>query len=466
MVPMTLRFNAYRFYFRLWFYLLPLLAFSLAAYLRFFNLAFGLRPAEYDPRFYFVVLLLTTLVWSMLAEHYRLSHIEDLFLENTGIRKTSSALVSTYLLVLCVLFFYRQQNLSRVFFVISAAALFSATLLSRMLCRTLLRRRYGSRASVKVLIVGADAYAQTVASRLAKVPFAASHIVAHVRLPEQRVAVSDVPLLNLEDLRGRCLRVDFDEVIIALPPAELAKLGDLVRQLSPLRAPIRTVLDMGGFPVVRERLFQLGELQMLDLATTPLESPQYFFLKRVFDIAFSVAAITFCAPVFAAIAIAIKLTSLGPVLFRQERVGLNGKSFVMYKFRTMRLNVSTESNTTWTVKDDPRRTGVGTFLRRTSLDELPQFFNVLKGDMSVVGPRPERPPSVGRFLEEISHYNSRHRLKVGITGWAQVNGWRGDTSIQRRFEFDLYYMQNWSFWFDLRIIVLTAWAGMFGGNAY
>lgn len=463
---MTLRFNAYRFYFRLWFYLLPLLAFSMAAYLRFFNPEFGLHPVEYDPRFYFVVLLLTTLVWSMLAEHYRLSQIEELFLENTGIRRTSSAVVGTYLLVLCVLFFYRQLNLSRMFFLISAVVLFSATLLSRMLCRTLLRRRYGSRASVKVLIVGADEYAQTIASRLARVPFAASHIVAHVRLPEQRVAVSDSPLFNLEDLRGRHLPVDFDEVVIALPPAELAKLGDLVRQLSPLRAPIRTVLDMGEFPVVRERLFQLGELQMLDLASTPLESPKYFFLKKVFDIVFSAAAIAFCAPVFAAIAVAIKLTSPGPVLFHQERVGLNGRLFTMYKFRTMRVAPAAISDQKHTAEDDPRRTKVGAFIRRTSLDELPQFFNVLKGDMSVVGPRPELTFFARKFAEEVLHYDTRHRLKVGITGWAQVNGWRGNTSIERRIEADIYYLQNWTFLLDLRIVLMTVFKGLVAKQAY
>src|SRR5271166_3000201 len=251
MAPMTLRFNAYRFYFRLWFYLLPLLAFSLAAYLRFFTPAFRLRTADYDPRFYFVVLLLTTLVWSLLADHYRLSHIEDLFLENTGILKTSSALVSTYLLVVCVLFFYRQQNLSRAFFVISAVALFSATLLSRMACRAFLRRRFGSRTSVKLLIVGADEYARSVVSRLARVPFAASCIVAHVRLPEQQVAISDVPVFDLEEVCSSRLRLDFVEVVIAIPPSELTSLGNLVRHLSPLRAPIRTVLDMGDFPVVR-----------------------------------------------------------------------------------------------------------------------------------------------------------------------------------------------------------------------
>jgi lipopolysaccharide/colanic/teichoic acid biosynthesis glycosyltransferase len=138
----------------------------------------------------------------------------------------------------------------------------------------------------------------------------------------------------------------------------------------------------------------------------------------------------------------------------------------MYKFRTMKVAASSESETRWTTANDPRRTAVGSFLRSTSMDELPQFFNVLKGKMSVVGPRPERPYFVKKFLEEILHYNTRHRLKVGITGWAQVNGWRGDTSIAKRFEHDLYYLQNWSFWLDMRIVCLTAWSGLFGKNAY
>ena len=258
----------------------------------------------------------------------------------------------------------------------------------------------------------------------------------------------------------------FEEVVIAASPEQFASLVDLVSRLERLRVPTRAVLDLGGLPLVRERLFQFGELQLLDLATTPLESPAYFFLKRVFDITFSVFMIVLTAPLMLLIAVAIKVSSPGPILFLQERVGLNGKPFHMFKFRTMRESTSAESDTNWTVKDDPRRTAVGSFLRRTSLDELPQFLNVLKGEMSVVGPRPERPHFVKRFLEEVSDYDSRHRLKVGITGWAQVNGLRGDTSIQKRLEFDVYYLQNWSFWFDLRIILLTAWSGMFGKNAY
>jgi len=166
------------------------------------------------------------------------------------------------------------------------------------------------------------------------------------------------------------------------------------------------------------------------------------------------------------IAAVVRLTSEGPILFAQERVGLNGRVFRMYKFRTMRVSSDKESDTVWTTSSDPRRTPIGTFLRKTSLDELPQFFNVLRGDMSVVGPRPERPYFVQQFQRDYDKYSARHRLKVGITGWAQVNGYRGDTSIEKRVEYDLHYLRNWNFVFDLKIIVMTLYAVLISRNAY
>src|SRR5262249_7594948 len=170
-------------------------------------------------------------------------------------------------------------------------------------------------------------------------------------------------------------------------------------------------------------------LFLLDLRATPAESVVYLILKRGFDVLFSTFALIITGPLMSLIGLAIHITSPGPIFFTQERVGLNGKKFRMYKFRTMNVSETSESDTRWTTQHDPRRTRLGAFLRRSNLDELPQFFNVLKGDMSVVGPRPERPYFVHKFLQDIEKYNTRHFLKVGITGWAQVNGLRGDTSI-------------------------------------
>lgn len=462
---MTLRLNSYRFYLRLSCYVLPLVAFAVAAYVRLVSLRTVLAQRDYDPRFYFVVLLVATLVWVIAAETYGLCDMEALFREYTGLKKAIPACVTTYVVLSCILFFYRQQNFSRVFFAVSAAFLLLGTVLTRVLFRAVLRSRYGSHARVRVLIVGAESYARKVAGRLSRVSFVPSDIVGHIRLPGQECVVKDAPVFDLEQVVNGC-KVAFDELIIAVPPSQFERLGGLLVQLEPLHVPIRMVLDIGDRPIVRERLFQLGDLQMLDLATTHLELPTYFLLKRVFDVVFSSLVLIAGLPLFAVIALAIKLNSPGPVLFRQERVGLNGRLFTMYKFRTMRVASEAVSNQQHTAKNDPRRTTVGTILRSSSLDELPQFLNVLIGDMSVVGPRPELTFFARKFAQEVLNYDTRHRLKVGITGWAQVNGWRGNTSIQKRIEADLYYLQNWTLWLDVRIVCMTVFKGLLSKHAY
>jgi len=168
----------------------------------------------------------------------------------------------------------------------------------------------------------------------------------------------------------------------------------------------------------------------------------------------------------AAIALLIKVTSPGPVFFRQERMGFDGEIFGMLKFRSMIANAEQETGSVWARPDDPRRTSIGVLLRKTSLDELPQLFNVLKGEMSLVGPRPERPELIEKFKYNIPHYMLRHKIKAGMTGWAQVNGWRGNTSLEKRIEHDLYYIENWSLSLDLRILLMTLWKGWVSKHAY
>lgn len=205
---------------------------------------------------------------------------------------------------------------------------------------------------------------------------------------------------------------------------------------------------------------------MLDVHIAPSETISYIILKRSFDIVFSLLVLAVVGIPMALFALLVKLTSEGPVFFAQERVGINGQTFKMLKFRTMKVAPAAESDTQWTTPEDARCTALGRILRHTSMDELPQFFNVLAGDMSVVGPRPERPHFVEKFNDEIDDYNCRHHLKSGITGWAQVNGLRGDTDIAKRVELDIYYIKNWSLIFDLRIILMTVFSGLFAQNAY
>ena len=221
--------------------------------------------------------------------------------------------------------------------------------------------------------------------------------------------------------------------------------------LLPLIQSDTQVYDLDGIPLVNVRLY-------------PAEYLRYAVLKRVFDVAVSLAVLAVFSPVYVLIALLVKLSSPGPVFFRQARVGLNGKIFTILKFRTMRTDFNPDTH--WTVPNDPHVTPVGRWLRRTNLDEIPQFLNVLKGDMSVVGPRPERPFFLKRFQRQVPNYMARHYVKSGITGWAQVNGWRGDTSISQRIACDLFYIRNWAFAFDLKIVVLTVLRMFWQRNAY
>jgi exopolysaccharide biosynthesis polyprenyl glycosylphosphotransferase len=197
------------------------------------------------------------------------------------------------------------------------------------------------------------------------------------------------------------------------------------------------------------------------------ESPHFglnVVVKRTMDIALSLIALTVLAPLMLLIAALVKLSSRGPVFYRQERCGLNGESFQMLKFRSMKIDAENQTGAVWAQKNDPRRTGLGAFLRKTNADELPQLINVLKGDMSLVGPRPERPVFISQFRKTIPNYMARHCVKAGITGWAQVHGWRGNTSLRKRVQYDLYYITHWNPWLDLRILWMTVWRGH--RNAY
>lgn len=216
----------------------------------------------------------------------------------------------------------------------------------------------------------------------------------------------------------------------------------------------------------RPYIDDLDGLPIIDTRHIPLDNFFKSLSKRLFDIVFSLGALIITSPLLLITALGIKLTSPGPIIFKQERVGLNRKTFDMYKFRSMRVQTDEEEADKWTTKDDPRKTAFGSFIRKTSIDELPQFINVLKGDMSVIGPRPERPYFVDKFKEEIPRYMIKHQVKPGITGWAQVNGLRGDTSIEERIEHDLYYIENWTLGLDMKIIFLTIFKGFVNKNAY
>jgi Undecaprenyl-phosphate glucose phosphotransferase len=463
---MILRIKLYRLFLNIGIYLLPTLAFRLGWWVWMVICKFFNRPVLYSPQGHLSEILFGTFVWAFLAGHYRVTSFDELFRERTGARAAWSACVATMFVLLATLYFGRDDVFPRGLLVCDLFTLLALTILLHAVFRNLYRSKAHLAKPTRLLIVGADKFAGDAATRLKRLSFAPCEIAAHVRLPGQEVSVTGSRIYDLDQLGILTSEHGLDEVVIAIHPAQFSQIPKIIKAIEHLCLPAMAVVDLGEGVVVREKLFQLGNIQMLDLTSTPTESLDYALLKRVFDFCFSAGFLVLTAPLFGLIALVIRLTSPGPIFFVQERVGLNGKPFRMYKFRTMDVRPRSESDTRWTAAEDSRRTGLGLLLRKTSLDELPQFINVLRGDMSVVGPRPERPHFVHKFLQEVARYNNRHALKVGITGWAQVNGWRGDTSIEKRVEFDLYYLQNWSLAFDLRIIVMTIFSGLIHKNAY
>jgi len=460
------RLKSAHFYLSLTVFLMPLAAFGVAGYLRFATHLLPHYSADVDSRSYFALLLLTTILWAIVSEHFGLTSIENHFLVSPKSRRVLNACLVTLVGVLATTFFYRDITFSRLFIWMSGVNLFILTVsVQAIFARAWVRNRSRQNPGFQVLIVGADDFAAKVARSLSSDPIAPCSIKGHVRLPGQ-VCSENLHVYELSDIEELAIGNGIDDVVIALPSRLLGDLPTLRERLSSLCAPLRLVIDVGEEVDSRQRLFTFGELLMLDLQTTYAESTLYVVLKRAFDLVLSCAVLLLGAPVFGLIALLIRLSSPGPVFFVQERVGLNGKLFPMFKFRTMAVSLQSDSDTRWTVKNDPRCTPLGRILRRTGLDELPQFFNVLKGDMSVVGPRPERPLLVQRFMQSVGSYNRRHFLKVGITGWAQVNGWRGNTSIDKRIEYDLYYVRHWTLSFDLLIVLLTLVRGFTDKNAY
>lgn len=445
----------------------PLAAFALAAYFRFATHLLPRYSSDADPFSYFGLLFLTTIVWAIAVEQYELASIQTHLHLAGRIRRAFAACVVAYVAVLAITFFYRGTPFSRVFIWLSGFSLFLLnSSVQAILHWTRARSKKHHTDGAKVLIVGADNFAMRVAESLLTDSIPSCTITGFVKLPGQTVNASSVPVWQLSDLEILAIGNDIDDVVVALPPRRLGDLPVIRKQLAALCAPVRLVLDVGEPIDRKQHLFCVGDLLMVDLQGTPAESVLYITLKRAFDLVFSAAVLIFTAPVFFLIALAVRFSSPGPIFFVQERVGLNGKLFGMVKFRTMSVAPRADSDTRWTVRNDPRCTPIGRILRKTGLDELPQFFNVLKGDMSVVGPRPERPLLVQRFMQSVGNYNRRHYLKVGITGWAQVNGWRGDTSIEKRVEYDLYYMRHWTLSFDLLIVALTLIRGFTDKNAY
>jgi Undecaprenyl-phosphate glucose phosphotransferase len=250
-----------------------------------------------------------------------------------------------------------------------------------------------------------------------------------------------------------------DQVFIALPLEAHKKMMQVLHTVGSECVEVKLVPDILQYATIKATLEELDGTPIINLSQVPLQGWNSL-VKRVLDLGLSAAGLLVLVPFFPLVALVIWIEDRGPIFYRQERMGLDGRPFMIWKLRSMRRNAEASTGPVWAVEDDPRRTRFGSFLRRWSIDELPQLWNVLVGDMSLVGPRPERPTFVAEFRKHLPQYMVRHRVKSGITGWAQVHGWRGNTSIRKRLEFDLYYIENWSLGLDFKILWMTLRHGL------
>jgi exopolysaccharide biosynthesis polyprenyl glycosylphosphotransferase len=367
-----------------------------------------------------------------------------------------------------VSFFYRGHSLSRgvlaYFAVLALLGLSGFRICLRLFLRYLRRKGLNLRF---ILIVGAGSSARELARNMEK------H--AHLGLVVQGFLDDDaggpgappgLPLLGrIDDLPKVLAEKTVDQIYIALPRRDDRYLERVFELLNDQVVDVRIVPDFSQFVALNASAEDFEGMPIIHLTEKPLHGWRRLS-KRAFDVVLSLVGIVILSPLMALIAILVKCTSRGPVLYVQERVGYDGRTFCMYKFRSMENDAEKETGAVWARRHDPRCTGVGRFLRRFSLDEIPQLWNVLKGDMSFVGPRPEREVFVDAFRKKIPRYMMRHKIKSGITGWAQVNGLRGESPIERRTQFDLFYIKNWSFWFDLKIILITIAKFLHDDHAY
>jgi Undecaprenyl-phosphate glucose phosphotransferase len=421
---------------------------------------------------YAVLLPLLALLWpALLYFHgmYQLKRGRSRIDEFFGILfSVAIACAVTLGLVLYVGVYYKPDvdpavEYSRVvfgfFFVLDVLALNAG----RFALRRYLERMWAAGYNVKrVLVAGAGELGRTVAETIAAHRELGYRVVGFV--DDAPGAPADVlgPLAATMEVVNRH---QVDQLYVALPLEQHAQLLQLIKSVSNECLDIKVVPDLVQYATVKAALEDIDGIPILSLNEVPLRGWNSM-VKRVMDATVGGLLLLATSPVFVAIAVAIKLRGgPGPIFYRQERISVDGKAFQMWKFRSMREDAEVATGPVWAQAEDPRRTAIGVWLRRYNLDELPQFLNVVMGDMSLVGPRPERPPFVKQFKERIPQYMLRHRVKSGITGWAQVNGWRGNTSIEKRIEYDLYYIENWSLLLDVKILILTLFRG-FGQNAY
>ena len=356
-----------------------------------------------------------------------------------------------FMIFILVLYFIKQEHFSRqmlcIFFFINISLEFA----SRYLIRTILWKMRKQGLNQKhILMIGESQMAEQYMDRLRENPKWGYQVFAHLKDEEKLERI----------LEGN----ELDEVVIALRAEDYGKLERIVDVCEKAGVHTKMIPDFGNVISTRPYIEDVQGIPVIHVRRVPLNIMRNRAAKRAVDLIGATVAIILFSPVMLLTVLVVALTEEGSVIYRQERVGLHNQVFYMYKFRSMIMQDEEKEKAEWSTRNDPRITPVGKLIRRTSIDELPQLFNVLKGEMSLVGPRPERPQFVQKFRDEIPRYMVKHQVRPGMTGWAQINGYRGNTSIEKRIEYDLYYIENWTMVFDMKILILTIFKGFFDGR--
>jgi Undecaprenyl-phosphate glucose phosphotransferase len=357
-----------------------------------------------------------------------------------------------------------SRGVMLVFFAIVNTMLLAERITLRLILRELRKRGYNQRYA---LIVGDNDVAQAFLERMRFHPEIGMQVAGVVRVDgETGDSKTGLPILGQSaDLTEVLQKYKIDQVFLALKSAERPFFDQLLASLVEQNVRVSVIPDIYQFVTIGCDVEEFEGMPLINLNQSPIIGWNNV-AKRISDLVYATLALILFSPLMLLLTALIKILTPGPVLYRQERMGLDGTVFPMFKFRTMRIDAEAQTGAVWAKQNDNRVTWLGRILRKTSLDELPQLFNVLRGDMSCVGPRPERPQLVDKFRHEIPKYMLRHKVKSGMTGWAQINGWRGDTSLEKRIEYDLYYITHWSLLFDMKIMFLTIFKGFVSKNAY
>jgi Undecaprenyl-phosphate glucose phosphotransferase len=420
---------------------------------------------------YLPMVLFVWVIWGVALRGFGLYHMTrgtQAMHETLRVAQASTLSLLVFMSV-AFLFWEKDYSFSRgvffYFWVLAVVMLVAERLVLRAILEQFRARGYNLR---HVLIVGSGELAYSVARKIAEHPGLGFSIRGFVAERPEEIGrrIDGAQVIGVyADVQTILEKNGIDQVLIALPLDSIGYLEDILKRIGPSMVDIKVIPDIYKFISLRGGIEDFDGMPVISLLDTPLGGWNDV-LKRTVDVLLAAAMLLLLSPLLALIGIAIKLTSAGPVFYRQERMSLDGRTFLVWKFRTMWVDAEKATGAIWAARDDSRRTRFGAWLRRLSLDELPQLFNVLRGEMSLVGPRPERPVFIEQFRQKIPKYMLRHKVRAGMTGWAQVNGLRGNTSVEQRIRYDLYYIENWSLLLDFKILFLTLFRGFHNPNAY